>query len=77
MSNYIQVEPGADLLYENPRAGYYTVMFKREPAGVNGCPMGRGETVDAALADLKRRVEIESPVIIHWLTEEDDPYGNG
>ena len=32
--------------------------------GINGCPMGRGITIDAAKADLKRRTETESQVII-------------
>lgn len=44
----------------------FNIMFKASPAslGINGCPMGRGITVDAAKADLKRRTEIESPVTI-------------
>ena len=39
----------------------FSVAINRQ---VNGCPMGRGRTVNAAKADLKRRTEIESAVII-------------
>ena len=48
----------------------FNVMFKGNvmPLGINGCPMGRGVTVDAAKADLKRRTEIESSVAIVFTT---------
>jgi len=56
----------ADLDIETSSLNGFNVMF-RTPAGqmgINGCPMGRGITVNAAKADLKRRTEIESQVTI-------------
>ena len=63
----IQIDPETDLLFEKSELNGFNVMFKREPDEVRGCPMGRGRTVDAAIADLKRRTEIESPVTITFL----------
>ena len=65
----IQVAVSTDLVIDRSSLNGFNVMFKREPNQVRGCPMGRGVTVDAAIADLKRRVEIESPVIITWLND--------
>lgn len=63
----IQIDPARDLVISCDAPDYFTAMFKREPYSVLGCPMGRGTTKDAALTDLKRRVEIESPVSITFL----------
>lgn len=49
----------------------HNIMFRRKPAAIKGCPMGRGTTVNDALLDLKRRVEIESPVILTFNAEVD------
>ncbi len=57
----------ADLDIETSSLNGFNIMFKGTMASlypIRGCPMGRGITVDAAKADLKRRTEIESAVII-------------
>ncbi|MGI9569584.1 MAG: hypothetical protein ACR2PH_07585 [Desulfobulbia bacterium] len=64
----IQINPNTDLNIETSELNGFNVMFKKSPGqlGINGCPMGRGSTVSIAMADLKRRTEIESPVIISF-----------
>ena len=75
MTNLIQIDPEVDLMLNCERRAdnvtyYHTAMFKHGVQGMHkimGCPMGRGDTVEAAIADLKRRTEIESPVEITFL----------
>jgi len=35
--------------------------------GIKGCPMGRGATMEAAVADLIRRIEQESAVTVKFV----------
>lgn len=56
-----------DITVEASELNGHNVMFRRQPSAVLGCPMGRGRTVEAALCDLKRRVEIESPVEVEFI----------
>lgn len=54
-----------DLMIDTSELNGFNVMFTSKAGRqVNGCPMGRGHTVFAAKLDLKRRTEIESPVVI-------------
>lgn len=65
--NHIQIDVNTDISYEKSELNGFNTMFKRQHPDILGCPMGRGRTVDASLADLKRRTEIESPVTIEYL----------
>jgi len=65
--NYIQVDVNTDLTFEPSELNGWNVMFRHQPELVRGCPMGRGRTHDAAIADLKRRTEMESPVALTFL----------
>ena len=56
-----------DLEIETSSLNGFNVMFSiAVQMQVTGCPMGRGRTVSAAKADLKRRTELESPVVINF-----------
>ena len=72
MANNVQIDPATHLTFEESELNGYNVMFKHEVQqreGIAGCPMGRGRTPEAAMLDLKRRTEIESPVIIDYLLD--------
>jgi len=67
----IQIDPSTDLTFETSELNGYNVMFKIEVMirhDIAGCPMGRGHTPEVAMMDLKRRTEIESPVVIDYLS---------
>ena len=62
----LRINPDTEVEIDANMVEGYNAMFKSSPGqlGINGCPMGRGKTVKEALADLKYRTEIESPVVI-------------
>ena len=75
MKAEVQINPSSDLMIDcelraDNVSRYYTAMFKHDVQRAHqiaGCPMGRGDTEAAAIADLKRRTEIESPVEISFI----------
>ena len=56
----------SDLSVDN-YGNQYTAFLRNQHELVKGAPMGRGSTADAAVADLERRVKLESNVKIDWV----------
>ena len=53
-----------NIIIETSDLNGFNAMYRKEPVGVQGCPMGRGETVELAIADLHRRARIGMPAHI-------------
>lgn len=66
MTNAIQILL-SDVSFDHYGEHSITALLRNKPEMVKGCPMGRGMTPEAALADLDRRIRLESHVRISWI----------